>query len=203
MEFRFASWNVNFRNLDAEHLTVFRKVHANLIALQEVSQNFHRSLSASELFAWSFYSLELMAGEPVLEKARTLGCSIFGRTPFTSVNAAIVPGLAFPERSLVVSLQVVGKQLTACAFHIPPGSNWKESKPQTMESIARWLAAQPTPLMFGIDANAPKTDHPDLSCNEWWWDAEPTLLGPSAIHKLKDAYRLFLEAHPGELAKIL
>jgi hypothetical protein len=54
------------------------------------------------------------------------------------------------------------------------------------------------PLIFGIDANTPKTDHPDISRSEWWWEDEPLLLGPRPLHGLKDALRLFLEANPAE-----
>lgn len=59
------------------------------------------------------------------------------------------------------------------------------------------------PLVFGIDANTPKTDHPDISRNEWWWEDEPLLLGPKPLHDLQDAYRLFLEANPAELARVV
>ncbi len=59
------------------------------------------------------------------------------------------------------------------------------------------------PLVFGIDANTPKTDHPDISCNEWWWKDEPLLLGARPLHGLKDAFRLFLEANPAELARVV
>jgi endonuclease/exonuclease/phosphatase family metal-dependent hydrolase len=110
-----------------------------------------------------------------------------------------------PERTLVASVvEATGKQYTYCSFHIPPGSNWDELKSQTLETIARWIASQPTPLVFGIDANAPKTDHPGIRRNEWWWeDSEPLLLGSNPLHKLRDAYRVFLEAHPDEMARVM
>jgi hypothetical protein len=52
--------------------------------------------------------------------------------------------------------------VTVCSFHIPPGATWKMIKPQTMKAIAEWLALQSGTVVVGMDANSPKTDHPDL-----------------------------------------
>jgi Phage integrase family len=83
--------------------------------------------------------------------------------------------------------------LTLCSFHIPPGATWGRIKPQTMKAIAEWLRSQPGSLVVGMDANSPKTDHPDPLKNEWWWEDEPALLGPAPQHGLRDAFRLFLD----------
>ena len=40
-------------------------------------------------------------------------------------------------------------------------------KPQTVKTVAEWPTTQPAPLMFGIDANTPKVDHPDIARNAW------------------------------------
>jgi hypothetical protein len=72
-----------------------------------------------------------------------------------------------------------------------------------MESIARWLSKNRGVVIVGIDANAPKTDHPDISKNSWWWPSEPLLLGGAPLHSLRDALRTYLEAHPSELASII
>jgi len=203
MKFRFASWNVNNRNLTSMHLRLFRDIRADLLALQEVSATFHTALAATQLFLWSTSSLAIRPSKVGEGKSRRLGCSIFGRQPFSLVTSTLVPRLAFPERALVVSLDAPGRQVTACSFHTPPGASWDEVKPRTLKIIARWLRSQPVPLIFGIDANTPKTDHPDISRNEWWWKDEPLLLGPAPLHALKDAFRLFLEAHPAEKARVV
>jgi hypothetical protein len=101
----------------------------------------------------------------------------------------------------VASVVANGHQITACSFHTPPGANWGDVKPRTLKAIARWLPSQSLPLVFGIDANTPKTDHPDISRNEWWWEDEPLLLGATPLHALKDSFRVFLESHPAELAR--
>jgi hypothetical protein len=61
-----------------------------------------------------------------------------------------------------------------------------------MKALAEWLRAQSGSVVAGMDANAPKTDHPDpLKC-EWWWKDEPTPLGSTPLHNLRDAFRVFL-----------
>jgi len=70
-----------------------------------------------------------------------------------------------------------------------------------MRALARRLAPEAGPLILGIDADAPKTDHPDICRNEWWWDDELLLLRDRPVHRLRDAFRLFLHDHPAELAR--
>ena len=89
-----------------------------------------------------------------------------------------------------------------CSFHIPPGSVWGRIKPRTMEEIGRWLAHVDGSILVGIDANAPKVDHPDITKNIWWWAGEPLLLGGTPLHHRKDTLRLYLESQPTEMADI-
>jgi endonuclease/exonuclease/phosphatase family metal-dependent hydrolase len=203
MRFRFASWNVAHRRLSAKHLAILDRIGAHIIAFQEVSRSFHQTLSAANLFRWSFSSHAAPSSASKTKKARTLGCSIFGREPFSPVNSSRLPKIAFPERSLVALLRVERRLLTTCSFHVPPGANWGETKPQTMRAIAQWLADQSPPLIFGIDANSPKIDHPQISRNEWWWEGESSLLGDRPLHQLRDCYRLFLDADPARLARVI
>lgn len=200
MRFRFASWNVNNRILTVRHLDLLRQASTDILALQEVSARFHAALTASDLFGWSASSLALRPHQEGEGRSRRLGCSLFGREPLRLADSSLVPGLVFPERALVARLVAPGHRVTACSFHTPPGASWGEVKPQTLKAIARWLASQSGPLIVGIDANTPKTDHPDLSRSEWWWPDEALLLGPAPLHGLKDALRLHLDAHSEVLA---
>jgi endonuclease/exonuclease/phosphatase family metal-dependent hydrolase len=203
MKFRFASWNVNNRNLTDGHLRILREQQIHAVALQEVSAKFHTALTETDLFEWSAFSLDLRPVEAGEGRARRLGCALYGRRPFRLSKPSLVPGLDFPERALVASLKSEKASLTVCSFHTPPGATWGEVKPRTLKTIAQWLPLQLTPLVFGIDANTPKTDHPDIAQNKWWWEDEPLLLGPSPLHALKDALRLYLEDHPDELARAI
>jgi exonuclease III len=90
-----------------------------------------------------------------------------------------------------------------CSFHTPPGASWGKIKPQTLRAIAEWLAKQSGHTIFGIDANAPKTDHPMFDQNQWWWEDEPTLLGHSPLHELRDCLRLYLAERPRIMEEIV
>jgi hypothetical protein len=70
-------------------------------------------------------------------------------------------------------------------------------------TIARWLKEQEGVVIFGIDANCPEADRPDIRENEWWLEDEPLLLGPDPLHDLKESYRIFLESNPDEMQRIL
>jgi hypothetical protein len=85
--------------------------------------------------------------------------------------------------------------MMVCSFHIPPGSSWgSKLKGETQEKIAEWLARQSGSLIFGIDANSPKTDHFNHEKNEWWNNKEPLLLGAEPLHKCRDAFRIWLSS---------
>jgi hypothetical protein len=71
-----------------------------------------------------------------------------------------------------------------------------------MRSIANWLAQLQGDVIVGIDANAPKIDHPELGSNTWWWKDEPLLLGANRVHHLSDALRSYLQDRPDEFARI-
>jgi endonuclease/exonuclease/phosphatase family metal-dependent hydrolase len=202
MRFRFASWNVNNRLLKEGHLDLLQLIRPDLIAFQEVSSSFYSSLTDRGLFAWSVSSLSLRP-PPIGEgRSRALGCAIFGGSSFHLLSSSLLPDLDFPERTLAVRVRGTVVPLTVCSFHIPPGASWGAVKPKTMRSIADWLAHLQGNVIVGIDANAPKIDHPDLGSNTWWWKDEPLLLGAKPIHHLRDALRSYLQDRPDEFASI-
>jgi len=203
MNVRFGSWNVNHRRLTGGHLDILRQADLGLVAFQEASSSFYADLETSGMFDWGVFSLDLQPPGPDEGKSRRLGCSIFGRTHLRLQDATLIPGVAFPERTLVAEMVAGQSSLTACSFHTPPGASWKKIKPQTLVTIARWLAARSGTTVFGIDANCPKTDHPDIQRNDWWWPDESMMLGPSPLHSLKDAYRTYLEGHPDEWQRVV
>ena len=203
MKFRFASWNVNNRTAQKSHLDLISRVRPDIIALQEVSPGFQQSLASSGMFAWWASSLVLRAPADSEGRSRRLGCSLFGASTFTFRSASLLEDVAFPERTLAVAVDGAAGPLVACSFHIPPGASWGAIKPTTMRSIASWLARLEGSVIFGIDANAPKSDHPDIARNTWWWEGESDLLGATPTHHLRDALRSYLQAHPEELASIV
>jgi endonuclease/exonuclease/phosphatase family metal-dependent hydrolase len=203
MKLRFACWNVNNRNPTRRHVEILRDTRADILALQEVCPALHDALAAEDVFAWDTFSLKLRPPNQSEGRSRRLGCSLFGTARSRLRSCSLVPQLVFPERTLVATVEADGGSLTVCSFHTPPGASWGEVKPRTLKAIAEWLPRQPPPLIFGIDANCPKTDHPDIQCNEWWWDDEPLLLGETRLHQLQDVFRVYLANNPNELAEIV
>jgi exonuclease III len=202
MRVRLASWNVNNRLLRDSHVEFLRTLECDVLALQEVAPGFYSALSQTGLFTCHSYSLTLRppdAGEP---KARRLGCAIFARQPLEFSTESILQRLPFPERSLIVELRAPTTAFTVCSFHTPPGASWGELKPRSHRVLVEWLRTQNARCILAIDANAPKTDHPDITKNEWWWEYEPRLLGSSREHCLKDTWRAHLEANPELLRRI-
>lgn len=192
MKFTFASWNLNNRSLHRGHIRLLQTVDCDLFAVQEATDGFHSELSKASLFDWSVSSLTLRPPRADEGRARRHGCSVFGRSPFRSDSWQVLTEMHFPERALVVQTVSASGPLTVCSFHIPPGASWGIIKPQTMKAIAEWLGTQPGSVVVGMDANSPKTDHPDPLKNEWWWKDEPSLLGPAPLHQLRDAFRRYL-----------
>lgn len=202
MPFRVASWNVNNRNFRDTHAELLRRVDTDLLALQEVSPGFYQKLTDTGVFDWSAFSLSLRPPQRDEGRSRRLGCAVFGRSPFQIYSAQLLEELPFPERALIVTINS-GLEMRMCSFHTPPGASWGKIKPQTLHAIAEWLTKQSGHTIFGIDANAPKTDHPIFDQNQWWWEDEPTLLGHSPLHKLRDCLRLYLAERPGMMEEIV
>jgi len=203
MKIRFASWNVNNRNPTARHVEILQRARPDILALQEVCPALHDALVAEGLFAWDAFSLKLRPPREGEGRSRRLGCSLLGSARSRLRSCSLVPELTFPERTLVATTEGAGGVVMVCSFHTPPGASWGEVKPRTLKAIAEWLSQQGTPMVFGIDANCPKTDHPDIRRNEWWWEDEPLLLGATPLHHLQDVFRVHLAANPNELAAIL
>ena len=193
-KFTFGSWNLNNRSLQSGHVELLRTVDCDLLALQEASEGFHSELSKLNLFDWSVSSLTIRPPGVAEGRARRHGCSIFGRRPFQLDSSSVLTKLHLPERALVAHAHSDSTPLTVCSFHIPPGATWGVIKPLTMKAIAEWLALQPGSLVVGMDANSPKTDHPDPLKNEWWWKDEPALLGSTPMHGLRDAFHAYSSA---------
>lgn len=161
MEFKFGSWNLNNRRPTRAHINFLGDQNLNLLAAQEVSEEFHAELSKSKLFDWSVSSQFLRP--PRLRDSKTWrrDNSIFGCAPFSLQSSNLITQLPFPETALVSeTMSNCARHLTVCSFHIPPGASWEKIKTKTGDAIAEWLAAQQGSLIFGIDANGPRIDHP-------------------------------------------
>lgn len=181
-------WNLDGRSRPKGQPGFLQEVDADLGIFAEVTDRHFEAISESDAFSWGVFSLHLRPPKRDEGRGRRLGCAIFGKDYLGVENSHLIPGLAFPERSLVVELD----EFTAVAFHAPPGSNHGSIKPESMVKLTSWLSRHRRPLILGMDANSPKSDRWDPTLNEWWWPDEPVLLGPEPEHHLRDALRIFL-----------
>lgn len=115
-----------------------------------------------------------------------------------------------PERTLLAEVTVDGTGLTAVSYHAPPGVNWGIVKARQAVAVARWLSAQPGPVLLGADANTPLIDAVNFADTRTHWhtgnlclNGEPgddLLFGPGKIHPLEDGLRRWLADNPAEAA---
>jgi hypothetical protein len=106
-----------------------------------------------------------------------------------------------PERELIACVTHPTGRFLIGNFSLPPGVGWGRIKADIALTIANWLKRREEPVIVGIDANAPKRDHPDLALNEWWWPEEAVLLGEDRDHDLRDVFREWLADNDEQFAR--
>lgn len=209
MKLDYLSWNINIFTSSDESIALKLKLlaemtsNSTIICLQECDEKFYRYLLQDKLFDWCVFSLQLRRKGKYDTKNRELGCIIAGNLPFLPTGISLIDGTPLPERNLVVDIKYGEKEFTACSLHSLTGVSYKRAKIVNFLTLADWLEHRNKPLVFGIDANTPEVDHPDLRKSEWWWKEEPILFGANAAHDMKDSYRTYLEAHPDILEDII
>ena len=195
----------------SRQISFLQSLECDVIALQEVSAANGDVLESSGAFHWVWRALDLRPAAPHETTSRDRGCVIVARKEFRPVaSPEILEGAAAPERTLVVRLDTGTQPLTVASFHQVAGSDalkWgRAKKRQTFEAIASWAAVHGRFTVFGIDANSPKVDHPDIDQNVYTRDEvqlEHLLHDPRrAPHQLRDVFRRYLEDHPLELDEI-
>jgi exonuclease III len=192
MMFTFATWNINYQKFKDSHCRFLEKWKPDILALQEVHPDFFAKLSSSTLFSNSHYTL----GYIQHDVKPSHPCAILSSADIRLRNPLLMPDLPFPEKCMIVDAELDGTVIKVCSFHTPPGATVKELKPQSLVILAEWLKSRDFPVVLGIDANAPKVDHPDIARNKWWWPDEAKLLGEQKIHDLRDAFRDYLINNP-------
>jgi hypothetical protein len=101
-----------------------------------------------------------------------------------------------PERTLVARVDGPAGRWTAASLALPPGVSWKQAKPRQALLIAEWLHSLSGTVIFGIDANTPRSElHlPEATPfweSRWFYEDERALLGAEheRRHGLRDVYR--------------
>ena len=101
MQFTFGSWNLNNRRPERAHIEFLKAQELDLLAAQEVSEEFHAELK-SNVFEWGISQLELLPPGPNEGRRDRLSVSIFGRAPFHFGSVTRLSELRFPRRALAV-----------------------------------------------------------------------------------------------------
>ena len=192
MKFTFATWNINYQKFKESHFKFLGERNPDILALQEVHPDFFTKLSSSNLFSNSHYTL----GYIQHDVKPSHPCAILSSADIRLRNPSLMPDLPFPEKCMIVDAELDETVIKVCSFHTPPGVRVGELKPQSHMILAEWLKSRDFPVVLGIDANAPKVDHPDITKSEWWFPDEPILLGEQKIHDLRDAFRDYLMSNP-------
>ena len=203
MNLRFVSWNIHRKNHITPLVELLNRINGDVVALQEVTVSAYQELVASKLFSWSTFSLDLRPPQANEGQGRHLGCALLGQASFRYKSSFLLEEAPLPERALIAEVETLTGLLTLCSFHTPPGATWQKKKPQALVALAQWLAHHQTMVVVGMDANAPRRDHPDIEQNQWFWEEEPLMLGARPLHVLRDALRVQLTAHPLEAARRL
>ncbi len=100
-----------------------------------------------------------------------------------------------------------GSPFLVLSLHATPGTDRDLGRHKSWfhAGVSRWLAAQTSPWLAGIDANTPRIDHADAALVEFHvprtmeGPGEDELLGMSAPHRGRDLFRVFLRDNPGRL----
>lgn len=214
-----ASWNINAAAVDrfTAQLRFLRKRGIDLALLQEV----HRDRNTAAHAAAEGWSLAISShnvpdhryGKEGADHA--LGCMILGSDRVRLLgDAARLPDLSAdplpaPERTLTAFVEVAETTLTVASLYTVTGDSrhpfWgPAAKRETHAGWAAWMTLQQKRAVVGLDANAPRMDHPDVRRNGYWGDEygfdyqhERLLFDPErAPHAMRDTLRRYLDEHP-------
>jgi endonuclease/exonuclease/phosphatase family metal-dependent hydrolase len=221
MTLTFGTWNLGTafgRPVPPERLErqlgFLRALAPDVLALQEVVPSNYVALcedlrGADRSYRYAVRSTVDGDGPP------GIGCAILSRYELSDPRA--IEGFLPSDRAIVADVRHGEAFWTFASVWIPWGQRDPVRNPQGPErklgnfsALADWAATQRERTVLGIDANSPKVDHPDLDRNVYFSDrivldqGEALLHDPRRrVHRLRDAYRLFLELSPTERSQAL
>jgi hypothetical protein len=194
---RVLDWNVNgFRTTNQPGL--LDAMDWDIACLQEVTrESWPRFRNTADVGDVAFDHLPaLSSGEP------RYACAVLVRG-LDLDGFELLPGMPSPERASVAVANVGGQQIQVGSWAAPPGVTWGDAgKGRQVDRFAAWLRDRATPVIVGIDRNAPKWERHDLASDEWWNRWEPLLYGPDRVHDLGDVYRTYLSTYPERAAQV-
>ena len=228
MTMRVVSWNIDARGDGlGKRIDRLASFDADILLLQEVPR--HAALLLRDAPGVSWAELSVLHSEPAGGPRARLGTAILAseRVRLTEVgqipekrfiDAGVRAGLSTLEvrertgglhRNLYADVEVDGVPVRVCSLHARPATGGAPGRPplgymrQVFHRVcASWIAEHEGTALFGIDANGPYIDHPNLECWQPAMAGDATLIGPAPEHQLTDAMSRWLAPRPGELQAI-
>jgi len=207
---RVVSWNVRFAGpkVAEAQSDYLRSLGARLLLLQEVNAASLDVYRRSAGVDWLTSSRSM----PIdgFERSRRPGAAIGGRR-IDLVRALPELGAApLPERVHRAIVRIGTGEASVASYYAPPGVSFGYRKVENALAFLVWIQGVASAVVLGVDANSPRIDHPDFSLTKSWWHSgtpmmrgrpgDDALWGPNMKHHLKDALRVWLKAHPDQLA---
>ena len=147
---------------------LLRKLSPDLMLLQEVNLSAVEAFRQAARADWLICAADLRIRAADDRPVRSRGVAIGGRGPAPR-RTWLPADVPVPERTLLAEVTVDGTGLTAVSYHAPPGVNWGIAKARQAVAVARWLAAQPGPVLVGADANTPLVDAVNFAGTRTHW----------------------------------
>jgi exonuclease III len=193
MKIRVASWNVRGLPCPQRQIWLLADCHLDILLLQDVSQRATDAISSSG--HWKSVATSLNSGPHP-----QAGCLVAARADWQFTDSTGIPGDASSSRALAVSAVNHGVAVTLVSCYAPTNvGQGRKERPGFFNALADWLSTLSAPFMLGIDANGPRTDHPDITRNKWWVPEESSVLG--AETSTEDALRRWYDDHPDALRR--
>ncbi len=196
---RVVSWNLNGLGKQNGRIEFLRSLEPDIAILLEATPSFYESLKEHRYLTHIACSLDHCFGQE--KRKRPLGV-VIGSPRFPMDGVTLLPEMPVAERALVGRVMVGNQAVDVCGFHAPPGVNWGNVKSDAYAALSTWLVSRSSPIVLGMDGNSPKLDHPDHSKSEFWRPNEDLILSANVQHRLRDSYRLFLDANPEAMNKV-
>lgn len=204
---RIATWNLNYRSLDVAPTLgeLIRRSGVDLALLQEANPGSLDAVREAAGLDWAVSAFDAGAPLPVARSGRRRVAAVAGRGERPSCFG-LLPGLELPERAVFASVTTPLGPLTVVSYHAPPGVSWGQVKVDHAHALLRWIDDTPRLLVVGADANTPDIDHPDPAQVRTHWHTgmrklhglpgDDVTFGGAPQHRLRDAYRRWLDEHP-------
>lgn len=210
---RIATWNLNNRGPAAATALgeLLKQFDVDLLLAQEVNLASCKTLLESAGLSWIRTAFDAGADIDLVGSGRRRATAIAGRGAAPD-HVGMLPRLTLPERMVYANVASSIGPLAVASYHAPPGVSWGEVKVKHAHGLMEWVNATPGPIVVGADANTPEIDHPDPAQVRTHWHTgrrrlagrpgDDVMFGGHPAHRLRDAYRQWLEQHPSDLEQI-